>query len=510
MKVKKDFTCPRDLLLGEMKYFQDYLSADTEKWEDVDISVHCDIKIFDWLIRYVKRDKEEDLPELDAQNAVSILISSDFLKMDQLVQHCINYCHHNLSAIIASPCNMNCINDILVTRIASTFDQHQLEQVKDKKDKFKSKLFCKKIKDLFSETYSSVYSPNNASRLFRCVHCGKMLSSVVQERIRCTNSRTTLDNRGNIRYNHTRDPTCDITEVLLNLKTQGKTWRHVFWRLWSMVNFLECYICGCVFALCDFKSCLYHPENPITKSDTNEELQVYPCCDQVNILFESINTNTGCTYRKHVVNLSSINSPDRTDFDWLRSAEVYNELLSVADLVCDTKSQIIPKNSSYFNVDTMTKQDLDCISDQDSSEREDKGDKKRPSSQKNLVSKKRSFQTKNKQKKAPSEEDDTDLDEQGIVRVVIHQKESSLRNKRKTWNSELPFRLNQDVQRENDLKRMNELLKELRLQNKTHVQNAVETFEGGIYHRLESKLRNTLLQTQNLNTASTKKPTKEK
>lgn len=47
-----------------MKYFQDYLSADTEKWEDVDISVHCDIKIFDWLIRYVKRDKEEHLPEL--------------------------------------------------------------------------------------------------------------------------------------------------------------------------------------------------------------------------------------------------------------------------------------------------------------------------------------------------------------------------------------------------------------------------------------------------------------
>ena len=49
--LKKDFTCPRDLLLREMKYFQDYLSTDIQKWEDVDISVHCDIKIFDWLIQ---------------------------------------------------------------------------------------------------------------------------------------------------------------------------------------------------------------------------------------------------------------------------------------------------------------------------------------------------------------------------------------------------------------------------------------------------------------------------
>ena len=64
--VKKDFTCSKVLLLKEMKYFQDYLSSDNQTWEDIDISVHCDIKIFDWLMRYVKRDK-------DSQNAGPIL-----------------------------------------------------------------------------------------------------------------------------------------------------------------------------------------------------------------------------------------------------------------------------------------------------------------------------------------------------------------------------------------------------------------------------------------------------
>ena len=57
--VKKDFHCPRDLLVQEMKYFAEYLSTDAQRWEEVDISVHCDVQIFDWLIKYVKRGSKE-------------------------------------------------------------------------------------------------------------------------------------------------------------------------------------------------------------------------------------------------------------------------------------------------------------------------------------------------------------------------------------------------------------------------------------------------------------------
>lgn len=57
--VKQDFNCPRDLLVREMKYFAEYLSADSQRWEDVDISVHCDVQIFDWLMKYVKRGTKE-------------------------------------------------------------------------------------------------------------------------------------------------------------------------------------------------------------------------------------------------------------------------------------------------------------------------------------------------------------------------------------------------------------------------------------------------------------------
>lgn len=57
--VKQDFSCARDLLVREMKYFAEYLSSDSQRWEDVDISVHCDVQIFDWLMKYVKRGTKE-------------------------------------------------------------------------------------------------------------------------------------------------------------------------------------------------------------------------------------------------------------------------------------------------------------------------------------------------------------------------------------------------------------------------------------------------------------------
>ena len=82
--------------MREMCYFAEYLSSDTQLWDEVDISVHCDIPVFEWLMRYAKRglyegprgeilDAPLEPPSLEPETVVSILISSDFLKMDSLV-----------------------------------------------------------------------------------------------------------------------------------------------------------------------------------------------------------------------------------------------------------------------------------------------------------------------------------------------------------------------------------------------------------------------------------------
>lgn len=51
-KTSQDFKCERNLLLKSMKYFEKYL-VDQKSLDDIDISVHCDVTIFDWLMKYI-------------------------------------------------------------------------------------------------------------------------------------------------------------------------------------------------------------------------------------------------------------------------------------------------------------------------------------------------------------------------------------------------------------------------------------------------------------------------
>jgi hypothetical protein len=67
-----------------MKYFECH--AKDAYQEDLDISVHCDVAIFEWLMRYIK-DKSD--PQLTVRNVISILISSNYLKMESLEIKCI-------------------------------------------------------------------------------------------------------------------------------------------------------------------------------------------------------------------------------------------------------------------------------------------------------------------------------------------------------------------------------------------------------------------------------------
>lgn len=57
--INKDFSCEKDLLTQNMKYFDKYLT-DSTSVEDIDISVHCDIKIFEWLMQYLHQKKSFD------------------------------------------------------------------------------------------------------------------------------------------------------------------------------------------------------------------------------------------------------------------------------------------------------------------------------------------------------------------------------------------------------------------------------------------------------------------
>ena len=92
---------------------------------------------------------------LEPGNVISILISSHFLKMPTLVsvhslyisacihillvqvEDCLVYCHDNMAEIVQLPCNMSCLSDELLTRLADKFTAIECEDLLDTKDRIK-------------------------------------------------------------------------------------------------------------------------------------------------------------------------------------------------------------------------------------------------------------------------------------------------------------------------------------------------------------------------------------
>ena len=145
-----------------MKYFEKYL-ADSKNIDDIDISVHCDINIFDWLMRFVHKKE----PKLEVKNSISILISSDFLQMEGLVEESVRFVAKHLNEIISLPIDMNCMNSSLIKKLANHVTLEELDLLKDKKDKLTSKLYMKKLELLFED---------EANMLQRCVYCNSLFT----------------------------------------------------------------------------------------------------------------------------------------------------------------------------------------------------------------------------------------------------------------------------------------------------------------------------------------------
>ena len=133
-KEKRDFTFSRSLLVKYMKYFDRCLKKISDN-DEIDISIHCDAVIFEWLLNYIiameeyekkqgeaeKIDKKWSLkvqkcdedkqsfansaimkysgPKLDIKNAVTILIPAEFLKIDRLVKECLDFIGEHIEEI---------------------------------------------------------------------------------------------------------------------------------------------------------------------------------------------------------------------------------------------------------------------------------------------------------------------------------------------------------------------------------------------------------------------------
>ncbi|RLN56630.1 hypothetical protein BBJ28_00022038 [Nothophytophthora sp. Chile5] len=146
-KTTKDFVCQRDLLLTNMKYFQAYLTEANEH-DEIDISVHCDVEIFELLMEYMQQRDNEWRPRITLENIASILVSSEFLQMDDLVEECVLFISGRVQEFMLLRVDFGCLSDATVAKIANNCTPEQLQKLHDPKDKILSKLRRKKVEAL--------------------------------------------------------------------------------------------------------------------------------------------------------------------------------------------------------------------------------------------------------------------------------------------------------------------------------------------------------------------------
>ncbi|KAH8302794.1 hypothetical protein KR044_010762 [Drosophila immigrans] len=315
--TSRDFSCPQSLLISKMGYFADVTAG--QRLEEMDISVHCDIQIFDWLMKWIKHSAQsQELvapgqssfaagPQLDGNNVVPILVSASFLQMEPLLLECLAFCHAHLSEVVRTSTNLSCLNDALVSRLAAMFTNLELEMVRDKKERVTPRLWTKLIQSL-CEPDAEVLRGHfySISGLFRCVRCCRCVTNTMKSYVNCIPSNIRLNRWGQLISTHVRDTNWDLNVYVLQLFKELKSWRKVYWKLWGHCHYLYCCSCEAHFPVYQMNWCRYHPEPPNFLGPEIEGRMAGPagrfaCCNQQAFRYDTLPGPNGCQFREHSV-----------------------------------------------------------------------------------------------------------------------------------------------------------------------------------------------------------------
>ncbi|CBN79296.1 conserved unknown protein [Ectocarpus siliculosus] len=324
--ITRDFPCERRLLLREMKYFQSYLVGASSPYDEIDILVHCDVRIFEWLFQYIHssdgkttsrsnrsrgshdNDAEHDdnhgdtskrtrdsssrsgdnsseggaasggggggdssgsrpdmagPPPLEVPLAVSILISSDFLQMQRLVAECLGFVGEHLTEIVKLPIDLSCLNDKMVLQLAKIVTLDQLAVAKDRKDKLLSRVHKKRIEIDFRDR-----SPHSDNAIHCCRYCAGLFSEKVRDVMSCRAAPPTVSFRGQLLRRHEPLSPWSLTRTVTSLHRKGMSWTAVYWFLWGLTQPLYCVRCREVFLAGDIGHCRSHPQQAFFPGDS--------------------------------------------------------------------------------------------------------------------------------------------------------------------------------------------------------------------------------------------------
>jgi len=290
--LEKNFECDRQLLLDKMTYFGQYLKQDPQQKEmDVDISVHCDILVFEWLMQYIQCEQP---PLLDVQNVVSILISSHFLQMKDLVAECVDFLYTHLKEVIPLPLDLSCLHDDIVCLLAQRLSVADIDALSDDSDKIASRLF---------RFHCERFLEHKEHKLFYCVYCKQLFTKEQHSKMECRKAPIFIDFHGRIRRKHCAQRGWYVNKYLLGLRLQRFSWTAIYWHLWALTQSpLFCSACNAYVTLPNLYNCAYHKQQSTTTPNALNALY-FACCQTSEQQF-TITGNAikrGCLHKAHTI-----------------------------------------------------------------------------------------------------------------------------------------------------------------------------------------------------------------
>ena len=260
-----------------MAYFKQYLSCDElEEEEEVDISVHCDILVFEWLIQYISSPKK---PTLEIHNVVSILISSHFLQMLSLVDECILFMS-------------KCLNEEIIKMLSAKLSMQSIDLLDDPTDKILSRLYRYHLERFIKQ---------KGNKLFYCIYCGELFTKLQRKRVICYKAPNFINFHGQVVRKHCAQRGWYICKYLLGLRLQKYAWKAIYWHLWSVTRPpLLCRKCDEHITTPQLFHCTFHAKEPINACKQGLNTLFFPCCQSEQSQFETITTQKrGCAHKQH-------------------------------------------------------------------------------------------------------------------------------------------------------------------------------------------------------------------
>ena len=295
--LQKNFACAKSTLVSNMKYFEPYLTSESIiNKEKIDISVNCDCFIFEWVMKYIQNTKKP--PSFQNESVIHILIASEFLKIESLINLCITYISVNLKDVLSTRADLTSISNLAISKLAKTIQPEKLLGIHQLSNatQFISRIYKEKITSEFhspsreKKDCEDYEKKLNSTSVECCKYCGKVLVNNERNKNYCHLSfqHQAVNYRGEFQSKNFCEPLQEWSLekfVILLHRHKSMSYFEIYWHLWISLKNL-CYdmdkesnegiehIFGCRFP---------HSDKFINADAT--QWGVFSCCGELELKF---------------------------------------------------------------------------------------------------------------------------------------------------------------------------------------------------------------------------------